>query len=173
MSVTTHRGRWLAVLVLPVLIGFAAAGCSGDDDTTVTTSTPSTAATGAAGGGGTAIVGVSTPANGEVKVAAIADGRQILTDAGGFTLYVFANDVPDSGKSTCNASCAQAWPPFAVVSSPTGPPEAGGVFSTMTRLDGTSQAVYNGKPLYRFVNDTAPGDTNGEGVAPTWTIATP
>jgi hypothetical protein len=34
-----------------------------------------------------------------------------------------------------------------------------------TRPDGLSQLTYNGHPLYTFVNDKKPGDTNGEGIS--------
>ena len=32
-------------------------------------------------------------------------------------------------------------------------------------LTGRSQLTYNGHPLYTFVNDKKPGDTNGEGIS--------
>jgi predicted lipoprotein with Yx(FWY)xxD motif len=35
---------------------------------------------------------------------------------------------------------------------------------TTARRDGISQLTYNGHPLYTFVNDKKPGDTNGEGI---------
>ena len=44
---------------------------------------------------------------------------------------------------------------------------------TITRDDGTMQVTYNGLPLYRFANDTAAGQTNGEGVAGLWSVAKP
>jgi len=37
------------------------------------------------------------------------------------------------------------------------------VLDTTTRDDGTVQATLDGKPLYTFVRDMAPGDANGEG----------
>ena len=36
-----------------------------------------------------------------------------------------------------------------------------GKLGTITRDDGTLQVTYNGKPLYYFKNDKAPGDANG------------
>jgi predicted lipoprotein with Yx(FWY)xxD motif len=46
----------------------------------------------------------------------------------------------------------------------------------MTRLDGTQQVSYNGKPLYHFVGDQKPEDIKGQGVISfggTWSLATP
>jgi predicted lipoprotein with Yx(FWY)xxD motif len=36
-------------------------------------------------------------------------------------------------------------------------------FTTITRSHGTKQLAYNGKPLYTFASDSAPGDTTGQG----------
>jgi hypothetical protein len=33
------------------------------------------------------------------------------------------------------------------------------------RPDGLSKLTYNGHPLYTFMNDKKPGDTNGEGIS--------
>jgi predicted lipoprotein with Yx(FWY)xxD motif len=52
------------------------------------------------------------------------------------------------------------------------PEGATGEFGVITRDDGTQQLTYNGLPLYRFVNDTAPGDVAGAEV-PNWSVATP
>jgi predicted lipoprotein with Yx(FWY)xxD motif len=61
--------------------------------------------------------------------------------------------------------CTQEWPPLLT----DGDPVAGeGVdatlLGTITRDDGTMQVTYNGHPLYRFEEDTAAGDTNGQDV---------
>lgn len=59
----------------------------------------------------------------------------------------------------CNGTCAGYWPPA------TGTPAAGpgvtGKLSTIKRSDGTTQAVYNGHPLYTYVGDTASGQVHG------------
>jgi hypothetical protein len=36
---------------------------------------------------------------------------------------------------------------------------------TTKRSNGAEQVTYNGHPLYRFVKDQSPGDTNGEGIS--------
>jgi predicted lipoprotein with Yx(FWY)xxD motif len=46
--------------------------------------------------------------------------------------------------------------------------------ATSNRQDNTKQATYNNHPLYKFIADTAPGQTNGQGVnafgALWWTV---
>ena len=39
-----------------------------------------------------------------------------------------------------------------------------GKLGTITRSDGSTQATYNGHPLYTFVSDTAPGQAKGNGI---------
>lgn len=103
-------------------------------------------------------------------VAETADLGSFLTDGAGMTLYIFTNDVADSGISVCNDDCAANWPPFFVEGAalPEGTP---GELTTITRDDGTPQLAYNGLPLYLWVGDTAPGDTTGEGVGDVWYVA--
>jgi predicted lipoprotein with Yx(FWY)xxD motif len=87
-------------------------------------------------------------------------GTAVVTNAGGLTLYWFAPDT--ATKSNCNGGCAQIWPPVK------GPATAGtgvtGKLSTITRSDGSTQATYNGHPLYTYTADTAPGQANGNGI---------
>ncbi|HEY6277038.1 MAG TPA: hypothetical protein VIX86_11970 [Streptosporangiaceae bacterium] len=84
----------------------------------------------------------------------------MLTNAQGFTLYWFGPDT--STKSNCNGSCASFWPPVK------GPATAGsgmtGKLGTITRSDGSTQATYNGHPLYTYKGDTAPGQNKGNGL---------
>ncbi|MGB5442528.1 MAG: discoidin domain-containing protein, partial [Gammaproteobacteria bacterium] len=82
-----------------------------------------------------------------------------------FTLYVFDNDLGAPGSSTCTGGCATSWPPLLVSDG-----AASGVsdLGTIARNDGTEQATYNGRPLYYFIGDNAPGDTNGDGAGGVW-----
>ncbi len=112
------------------------------------------------------IVGVSTAggakpatAGGELKTAKI-HGAAVLTNSKGFTLYWF---VPDTAtKSVCNGTCAAYWPP--VFGHPTAGPGVTGHIGTIKRADGSTQATYDGHPLYTYAADNGPGQANGNDI---------
>ncbi len=123
------------------------------------------AVAGCGGNGGNATASKPAPkttsAPTAVKVGNTSLGK-ILVDSQGRTLYLFKKD--SGTTSACTGACATAWPPLRT----TGKPIAGSganasLVGTATRADGTTQVTYNGHPLYLFVMDTKPGDTNGEG----------
>jgi predicted lipoprotein with Yx(FWY)xxD motif len=92
-----------------------------------------------------------------LKTATIG-GVSVLTSANGFTLYWFVPDSPSASR--CTGSCAAYWPPV------TGTPAAGpgvttGKLGTIKRPGGTTQATYDGHPLYTYVGDNAPGQARG------------
>jgi predicted lipoprotein with Yx(FWY)xxD motif len=105
--------------------------------------------------------GAGAPASSSstLKTTTIA-GATVLTNAKGFTVYSFAPDTATTSK--CTGSCATFWPPV------TGPATAGpgvtGKLATITRSDGTTQATYNGHPLYTYKGDSAPGQAKGNGL---------
>ncbi len=97
-----------------------------------------------------------------------------LTGPNGHTLYTLSSD-PTNGSS-CAGQCATFWPPLVVASGGTvhGPAGAMGTFSTFKRSDGTTQVAFGGRALYYFLQDTAAGQTTGEGVVAfggTWHVA--
>jgi predicted lipoprotein with Yx(FWY)xxD motif/uncharacterized cupredoxin-like copper-binding protein len=96
----------------------------------------------------------------------------ILADPKGMTLYMWANDTT-KGESTCYDKCAQNWPPFTASEPLSLPFTVKGELTTIKRKDGTSQIAFNGIPLYYFVKDTEPGQTNGEGVGDVWFVVHP
>ena len=98
------------------------------------------------------------------------DLGQILMGPQGMTLYVFANDTPGSGASTCSGDCLANWPALTVASADelVGGVNLPGEWGTITRDDSSLQVTYNGWPLYYYVKDQAIGDTTGEGVGDKW-----
>jgi len=97
-----------------------------------------------------------------VHVAKTGLGK-VLVDSRGRTLYLFTKD--SGTNSTCSGACATAWPPLHASGKTTvgGGAKASLVGST-GRSDGTPQVTYNGHPLYTFIMDKKPGDTNGDGL---------
>lgn len=85
-----------------------------------------------------------------------------LVDRQGRTLYLWEADTNDT--STCSGSCAVSWPPLLTKGNPTATGGAkSNLLGTTTRAGGATQVTYDGHPLYRFIGDTADGDTNGQG----------
>ena len=119
------------------------------------------AACGSSGGSSGGTSGSSSPvaaSSSTLKTAKIG-GATVLTNGKGFTLYSFAPDTPT--KSNCNGACAKYWPPVK------GPVTASGVkgtFATIKRSNGSTQATFDGHPLYTYVGDTAPGQAKGNGL---------
>jgi len=118
------------------------------------------------GGNGSAVV-IQT-ATATVK----GQSQTVLTNAQGMTLYYFTAD--SATQSACSGSCAQMWPPVKSISSgvPISSTTLVGKLSAQTDANG-SQVEYNGHPLYTFSGDTAPGQTNGEGLFGAWFVVTP
>jgi predicted lipoprotein with Yx(FWY)xxD motif len=87
---------------------------------------------------------------------------RILVDGQGRTLYLFEKDK--NGRSACYAQCAKFWPPVLISAKPTASAGAkASLLGTTRRTNGTRQVTYAGHPLYRYLEDTKPGLTKGEG----------
>jgi len=144
----------------------AATAAASSASTPTTAATPTTAMASPAANAASPAAGGTT-----IMVATDATLGKILTNANGMTLYVFAKDT--AGTSACNAGCAANWPPLTATGTPTVSSGVTGTVSVITRADGSSQVAYNGKPLYTYIKDTAPGQTTGQGVGGVWSVATP
>ena len=134
-------------------VALVTAACGG-------TSTGSSGSTASSGAGSGAASAAASKSSGTALRTATISGVKVLTSAKGFTLYWF---VPDNAtKSNCNGGCAAVWPPVK------GPATAGsgvtGKLATIKRSDGSTQATYNGHPLYTYVADTAPRQAKGNNI---------
>ncbi len=145
------RKVWGAAgLAAAVLLVVACGSSASSSSSTVQSSSPAAAA------------GSSRAASssGTTLMSRTINGTPVLTNSAGFTVYWFAPDTSTTSK--CTGSCATYWPPVK------GPATAGsgvtGTLSTITRPDGTTQATYDGHPLYTYAADTAPGQNKGNGL---------
>ena len=97
-----------------------------------------------------------------VKLGQSGLGR-IIVDSHGKTLYLWGHDK--RGKSSCNGTCASAWPPLVTHGKPRAISGARmALLGTTRRADGRTQVTYHGHPLYYFVEDKRPGQTAGAGL---------
>lgn len=92
----------------------------------------------------------------------------VLTGANGKTLYQFAKD--QNGTSACTGDCVGTWPPFTLGASQKVQAASGATmsFATIKRDDGSTQATYDGHPLYYYGADSAAGDVKGQGIGGKW-----
>lgn len=97
-----------------------------------------------------------------------------LVDERGRSLYVYMNDTQNSGASACVDDCAVGWPPLTASSAPkAGAGVETSLIGLLIRPNGSSQATYNGRPLYYYNMDTFPGTTNGQAYNGIWFLVSP
>ena len=158
--------------ILGLALGFAIilAACGSSTN-------PGTGGGGGIYGGGTAPT--AAPSASAPAAAATVVVRQnmtlgpILTDTSGRTLYQF---LPEKGGTiVCTGACLTFWPAY-LSSSAVGGSGVTGTVGLIARPEGGQQLTYNTWPLYYFVKDTAPDQTNGQGIngfGGKWLVATP
>ena len=156
---------WALTASLLLTGSLVACGSDDTDDADAGASTPSATSSSPAAASAAAEKAATV-------TTAESDLGTILVDDEGMTLYLFTKDTQGSGESTCEGECLVAWPALL------GEPKAGSgadetLLGTLTRTDGTTQVSYNGWPLYYWVDDTAPGDTSGQGVQGVWWVLDP
>jgi predicted lipoprotein with Yx(FWY)xxD motif len=155
---SNHRAtRTTRLLAAAAALTFVLSACGDDDD---------------AGSDSSNTTRTTEVAEVAVQSRAIDGLGNVLTDNAGLTLYFFDNDKPVKPKSTCNGQCAMRWPPLLTSD---GEGVGDGIDAAMlgevTRDDGAEQYTFNGLPLYRYVDDKAPGDASGQGVGGVWHVA--
>jgi predicted lipoprotein with Yx(FWY)xxD motif len=122
----------------------------------------------------TALVLLAGPALAQTADAPLAtavhdEEGEYLVAGNGYSLYLFKADRQGTAsqppKSACEDACLATWPPLLVDSKPIASgnvnPE---LLGTMPLADGTTQATYNGWPLYFFAEDTVAGDIEGHDI---------
>ena len=97
----------------------------------------------------------------------------IVVDGNGMTAYYFLKDVKVSGTSACSGDSLTAWPPITSESDTPTVEGVTGEVGTSTGTDGSTQITSDGRPIYTFAQDTAPGDVNGQGVNDVWYVIAP
>lgn len=157
--------RILAVAVAALALGGLLAACddddNGDDSTTTTTEQAADTTTTSSAASGDATVAVAETSLGEV-----------LVDGEGLTLYLFEQD--QGTQTACTDACASVWPALTSNGAPTaGEDIDAALLGVAEQADGSSQVTYNGHLLYTYAQDSAPGDTNGQGVGDVWFAVTP
>lgn len=162
------RARRISAVVLSATLAMGMAACGDDDD-------PTTTAAGGQTGGTTATTAApalttTAPAARPTVATASTSLGTVLVDGAGRTLYTWDRDTGPT--STCVGNCAATWPPL-VLPAGTTTPVPGPNVSLLTAAprpdDATKlQVNWDGKPLYTYSADTAPGETKGDGVGGTW-----
>ena len=96
-----------------------------------------------------------------------AGGTPFLVDGAGYSLYTLS-------FGECNADCQKEWlPVLATGKLVAGEGVDGQKLSVIGLGSGIRQVTYGNLPLYYFINDFKPGDTNGHGVDGLWFLARP
>lgn len=155
--------RWLAAAAVAGVGAVALAACGGgaahSNTTRRSTSAPSTSNI------------ASAPVLSVMSDASL--GQPVIVDASGRTVYLYLPDGT-STTSTVPAGLRANWPPVTVS---TAAAAGAGLDSTQVAVlpqpDGTQQVAYHGHLLYTFVNDTAPGQANGQGLGKVWFALSP
>jgi predicted lipoprotein with Yx(FWY)xxD motif len=148
---TTRIARWAAPAT--VALALLVAGCGSSGQTNAAAPAPTVSAKQLAGLG------------------------NVLVDANGHALY--AAEQEKGGMIRCTGGCLGIWTPL-TATAPTGGAGVTGKLATISRAGGVRQVTYQGMPLYRFSQDTGPGQVTGNGakdafggVGFTWHAVTP
>jgi predicted lipoprotein with Yx(FWY)xxD motif len=156
------KRRYASLLALAVAAFMVVSACGGGSDSSPDGSGP---------GGSSAAPTLS--------VDNIDGVGEVLVDAEGSALY--AADEEADGMVLCTEACAAIWEPLTTdAGSPTADDGLDGRVGVVERPDGGRQVTFDGRLLYRFIEDPSPGTVTGNGFSDTfegqpftWHVATP
>lgn len=119
--------------------------------------------------GGSTSSGVSgnsrqaAPGNAAVSAHRLTGIGAALVNSSGMTLYTPKTPMESSGHIKCTGPCVGFWIPATPSAAMPAASALPGKVATIHRPDGKTQLTYNGRPLYTFRLDTAPGQDHGNG----------
>ncbi len=150
-----------------IVIGLLAAGlflaaCGSDDEAAAPAATDDAPAASADEAEAPAAVSISTGST---------DAGDVLVNDAGLSLYGFLPD--EGGTPTCGGGCAEAWPPIMLPSADLPEGLDPSIFGVTDGIDGGSQLMAGGWPLYLFAGDAAAGDISGQGSGGNWFLVAP
>jgi predicted lipoprotein with Yx(FWY)xxD motif len=154
---------YTSLLALAGAVALIASACGGGSDSGAEASAP---------GGSSAARTIS--------VSTVDGVGNVLVDAQGAALY--AADEEAAGMVVCIDSCTTIWDPLTVsgTENPTAGDGLGGRLDVVERPDGAQQVTFDGRLLYRFLDEPSPGTVTGNGLVDsfggqtfTWHVATP
>lgn len=171
--------KYKTILAIVAALAFILTACVPQATEIPTMTTEPTMASAEPAAAETSTGGIPVTGEATVNVSESTDFGSILVNGEGLSLYIFMADTQNGGTSACgdDDGCTEEWPPLVSQGSPVvGEGVDSTMLNTITREDGSIQVTYNGWPLYTFHEDTAPGDTNGQGLEEfggLWYLVTP
>lgn len=113
----------------------------------------------------TAIAGAAGRSGATVRLGQTNLGR-ILTASNGFTVYTFSRDRRNRDACVKISGCTASWPPLTKGAKPiAGRGLKAKLLGSISLPSGMRQVTYAGHPLYRYVGDTGPRQTDYVGIS--------
>ena len=85
----------------------------------------------------------------------------VLVNGRGLTLYVFTRDSRKADRCVAISGCTGVWPVLKTGAKPSaGPGVKRTLLGTIKLRNGTQQVTYAGHPLYTYIADSGPGETD-------------
>jgi predicted lipoprotein with Yx(FWY)xxD motif len=168
----TGLGKRAVLVLVAAGLALGMAAC-GDDKPSVSSATSALPAVTTTVAAVTTTAPASAASTGPLlKTADDATLGKIVVDGAGLTVYTWDRDT--TSTSGCSGGCAGTWPAVLVPAGTPTPIPADGVTGTLAssaRPDGGgNQLTLDGKPVYRYAADSAPGEAKGDGVGGVWHV---